>query len=527
MKEDIIRADFEVVRRYVGPGAVLSTLGGWGEELRLWREYGVPSNQIIAIEHHRARASQLTQDFPEVRVFRSDLKNITESWGMALGTLAPDYFHWDLCGTVEPNMAAIAQFLQIFLRGKGKLLAVTMADARRNRAQERPDDIIAIATEAFGNAWDDLNAELVRRFDAERSLLGIHVNSKQCVVRLLGALIHLVLGFSALESRSRDVWTVNLKRLPSPTFLDFQNGAKRARQLISKGTTLVVPNGHVETTYWTKADFRMRHILMSLGVLPEPIPLRTAFARVAETILASQHRVCTSGTPVEISTQTQGITTAMGTAQPHDTLLKELAQWLPPHPEARKILASLTELLAASGPPPIDVSPEMTALDTAIANMRSKLNGSANTSLIQNGVTTPPVTAQDTTPEHRARREKPKFDTLPLPERDLLRVRVMRAFVAEGEVGKEKAFEAISRETGLQRLRNKGRKLGGFMARGSGAFRPDFVARLMQGMPRAEREEIASKVLVPYYQFELPEFTAKLLFEEAKKSSHWQTAAHS
>lgn len=114
----------------------LATLGGEGFEARLWQELGVPSENGWLIEHGRAFSERLIRQFPyrkcnKLSVFPGLLRSVCGPHASV------DVFHLDLCGTLESSLEEFRSVFPLVTgKSKGRCLAITVADQRRNRSVE-------------------------------------------------------------------------------------------------------------------------------------------------------------------------------------------------------------------------------------------------------------------------------------------------------------------------------------------------------------------------------------------------------
>jgi hypothetical protein len=137
-KEQVIRFFLAFLSRYVPLGqAQLATLGGRGIEAGIWSELGVPSEHGWLIERSRERGGKLIRGHHyQIHNQLGTFDRILAGFGMDHAFI--DGFHLDLCGTLSDNaIADFAPVVPLVLASKGRCLAITVADARRNLVLEQ------------------------------------------------------------------------------------------------------------------------------------------------------------------------------------------------------------------------------------------------------------------------------------------------------------------------------------------------------------------------------------------------------
>ena len=209
MKDTVIRLLFDFFMSYMSPkDAVIATLGGWGLEATLWQELGVQKDNGWLIERSIPLRKQLIRGFPFHHV--NQLKTFPRIFRSVKGDgVGVDFFHVDLCGTLEASYELIREVLPLVLAGTGKCLAVTVADQRRNLSHENFKPVFIEGKKLFGKMVAE---ELLRHLKSEGMELATHlregVSSDGIARREYGFLVHLakVFGDTKIERMERYVY---------------------------------------------------------------------------------------------------------------------------------------------------------------------------------------------------------------------------------------------------------------------------------------------------------------------------------
>lgn len=151
-KEQVIRLFLTFLSRYVPIGqAQMATLGGRGLEAKIWSELGVPTEHGWLIERSRERAENLIINHRygthnQLGTFDRILAGYGEDRAFI------DAFHLDLCGTFcNTAINNFSPILPLVLKSKGRCLAITVADQRRNLVLEQWPSFRARARKLFGD----------------------------------------------------------------------------------------------------------------------------------------------------------------------------------------------------------------------------------------------------------------------------------------------------------------------------------------------------------------------------------------
>src|SRR3989344_104689 len=136
-KERIVRLFLDFVGTFVPLNeARLATLGGEGLEAKMWLELGIPKEHGWLIERSDARMLRLIAES------RYRIHNQLSTFARILRgqngeTASIDGFHLDLCGTFGGELLGnFSSVMPLVLRSRGRSLAITVADQRRNLALE-------------------------------------------------------------------------------------------------------------------------------------------------------------------------------------------------------------------------------------------------------------------------------------------------------------------------------------------------------------------------------------------------------
>ena len=167
MKDLILGRLLKFVERYVPlPEAWCATLGGQGVEARLWQEAGVLPERGILIERSTKLSRPLIANLPYEYYPR--LESFAEWWGWNRPTQHLDFLHLDLCGTLEPLLDIVRSMLPLVSASRGRCVAVTVTEKRRNRSLEAYELIRARMSTTLGETALD---QVEQRLRTEHELL--------------------------------------------------------------------------------------------------------------------------------------------------------------------------------------------------------------------------------------------------------------------------------------------------------------------------------------------------------------------
>ena len=173
----------DFVARYVDlKKAIVATLGGNGHELEIWRDRGIAAKHGWMVERGReTRLKLITRFFYQLCTNLSALPNSIR--GVSNPPLL-DAFHLDLCGTLEPSIADFSGVLELVGRSRGRCVAITVTEERRNTDLE--DDQLAkkLAEKLGEGVFQRFREQVI----AEQNLFG----KEKGVLREMGVLLHVI-----------------------------------------------------------------------------------------------------------------------------------------------------------------------------------------------------------------------------------------------------------------------------------------------------------------------------------------------
>jgi len=168
--------------------ANLATLGGEGLEAGLWQELGVEANRGWLIERQEGRSLRLIRNFSYR--YCPDLVDLPRSLNDVMARPMVDVFHLDLCGTLEPSMDIFCPLMRYIANSRGRCLAITVADQRRNLSLERFDAVWKRGRQLLGNSG---RSNLFRQLQQEQQIVG---TGEKGARRELGFFLNMVKLFS-------------------------------------------------------------------------------------------------------------------------------------------------------------------------------------------------------------------------------------------------------------------------------------------------------------------------------------------
>jgi len=144
--------------------ALMTTMGGRGHEAQLWKEYGVQPANGWLIERNRRLSDQIIREryyhyCASLAAFAGIMRTVKGTRNAYV-----DGFHLDLCGTLEARTKDFKAIPSLIMRSKGRCLAITVADERRNLSLEHWDQVRSDAQREmgekdFGSFFHRLNEE--------------------------------------------------------------------------------------------------------------------------------------------------------------------------------------------------------------------------------------------------------------------------------------------------------------------------------------------------------------------------------
>jgi hypothetical protein len=150
LKSNVLRMFLTFTTRYTPASeARMATLGGEGLEAKVWEQAGIPPDRGWLIERSRRQGRKLIKNHRyrthnQLGTFSQILKGHGPEMGI-------DGFHLDLCGTFDKSvLGTFSSVLPLVLQSTGRCLAVTVADARRNKALEEWPSVMRHAVKLWG-----------------------------------------------------------------------------------------------------------------------------------------------------------------------------------------------------------------------------------------------------------------------------------------------------------------------------------------------------------------------------------------
>ena len=431
-----MEAKESVVRRFLGflsqwvslPQARLATLGGMGVEAQAWVEAGIPPSHGSLIELESGLARILIKKFDyrthdRLSAFHTVLGNYGEM---------VDGFHLDLCGTF--NVDVLGDFsptLPFILRSRGKCLAVTVADARQNRALSNWPACRARGKELLGRRVQPIFAEL----EAQQRKIPVKVNTS--LPKFFRS------GFDPHKAAKREF----------AFMLDILELAQAHKCTVQSMERLVY------VSRYNNRAFRMRTYLFhfGLGCTDDSLPL------LVQTWLAS---------PLAF------------TDQDSTTIIAAV----PAKPQEKHVTSKLAELVALTGNQEIQEEYAKLVSDSeSLSEFRRMLNGGgskASAKPAANGEAKPPRKKfTDLSPA-----EQLEFRLKVLKARtEFLSTGSLSNWA------KSRLPEVIKAELGHV-PKDFSHQLGAYLARMNGKFRPDFIESVKKTLPPNEADDYIARL---------------------------------
>lgn len=149
----VLRFFLEFAKSYVSlRKAHVATLGGEGVEAELWRKHGIPPAHGWLVERSQDLSRKIIAELKYH--YEPSLFGFPRGFSGAMGRKATiDAFHLDLKGTLESSLPAFTPVLPLIIHGKGRCLAITMADMRANRSLQNEEGMLSAVRQAVGNEF--------------------------------------------------------------------------------------------------------------------------------------------------------------------------------------------------------------------------------------------------------------------------------------------------------------------------------------------------------------------------------------
>jgi hypothetical protein len=293
-KSVVLQRLLEAMSAYFSiPSAHLATLGGEGLEAGLWNKAGLPAAHGWLIERDPRLIRRLLRSSLGYHVMHSELGRFPKAFQDAVGReTGVSGVHWDLCGTVEPEIGELTSMLPLLARAQGRCLAITVADSRESRSRREAATVRRLAESLFGAAWEDLwmaLASLHRDEQFARERGGI-ADPEDVALREVGTLSYFLLALTALE-RSSGEFMVRKRGFALSRFLRFrrERSFKNIPSLVRTGRLLLMPDRIERYVYRSRISngFRMRTYFFHLTLMDEPMALAVAGEEFARLLAGS------------------------------------------------------------------------------------------------------------------------------------------------------------------------------------------------------------------------------------------------
>jgi hypothetical protein len=366
---------------------------------------------------------------------------------------AVDFFHLDLCGTLEGSYELIRKVLPLVLASQGRCLAVTVADQRRNISHENFKPVFIEGKRQFG------------KLAAEGLLRTLKVESKELATYLEGEVLH-----EGIARREYGFFVHLAKVL----------GNTRIEQMVRYMYHSEVGDRNT--------SFRMRTYMFRLG----------------QGALSPEEWV---RTPIQLVSET-GI---IATTQASHTEEKESTMTTTFNPKTYPALAGMLQHASAEVRADVDRLVEdlgsshtvAFAEDLILLLAKHGFDSNSKKHIVQENdagvattVTFPGETWGTTSKEVAVK--------LFLLEKD-----------AEGADALTAACPVAAKYLGINRMKNRRRTLGSHLARTKGEkFRPIFLKSVLESIPKELHDPILN-ALAGYYTTLGNETTVKALIQEA------------
>ncbi|MEK7115977.1 MAG: hypothetical protein AAB879_01120 [Patescibacteria group bacterium] len=508
-KQTVIQMLISMLSSYVLLGdARVATLGGEGIEAEIWETYGIQPNHAWLVDRSPHRMKNLIRTHAGFRHFQGQLSKfgeILDGQHRSRGGAGLDFFHWDLCGTVEPVIDDIVQILPFIARGKGMCLAVTVADARRNLSLEHSEKVMKDAEAIFGLMHRKLFVNFLR---LHRTSIQIQPDScadpQNVAVREIGFALSM---FSALiranngngiailpDRLERFLYRSRKFRMRTYVFHFARSTAHHSQADVAAAFLKLMMNASCS---WVM-DGGIIPITASLPTLPVITPVHSQPNTKESSMTAPSSRASNSASSSDALKSACAFLEA--------TVLPIL------NTEAQR---NLTLLLATVHRKSIDADDVITraiayieGLRTAPASLVQAMNGSSPREA--------KVATKPQTKEKRKRREKNHPAVLSLEQGDFVRLACLEAKALGEEAFRAKQHELIERLD----LKSKPRPLtvlAAICAHAYGKFRPSFFARLICALPKGDGRTAMAEKLANLY-----DLSTDSVLRMARSSLYWK-----
>ncbi len=499
--------------------ALVATLGGRGLEANVWRRMGIKPTNGWLVDRSADRIRGLMRNSQGYHLLQGNLTQFPQiflsSHGLKTGL---DFFHWDLCGTVEPAIEEICGVLPLLAQGRGRSLGVTVSDMRQNRAVQSFIFTQDICRLFYGKDWDGL-CQTLEEIYRQESVYRIFEIEK-AVLREAGTLMYLVLAFATVGRDGHRFRTTDGLH-PLSAFLELWRrnaGLEEFEHLFSEVWFAAVP-GRIERYSYASGvnGFRMRTYSFRIDLPCDWIPLKSVAKRLATMVRKAPSYVvegddcrliwpmprpkvqaASAQRPPE---QTEDLKTQGGSETVMKTIEEIKKEFEPvlrlPLPGIQEGFEALCKL-AERG---VQAQTTIDSVSKLLAQAAASLNGGTVESSPVHMVeeVAPPATSVHLAPAEVKRQAE-------VLEKDKVRIEFLEAHRAGGKEALAKKMKEVAKRLGIK---NYEHKLGACWARCQGKFRGEFVTRVL----------VAD--LVPIERLaRLCDSTPQMLLEEAKAAGY-------
>ncbi|MFA5185308.1 MAG: hypothetical protein WC551_02385 [Patescibacteria group bacterium] len=469
--------------------ALVATLGGRGLEAKVWRRMGIKPTNGWLVDRSADRIRGLMRNSQGYRLLQGNLTQFPQiflsSHGLKTGL---DFFHWDLCGTVEPAIEEICGVLPLLAQGRGRSLGVTVSDMRQNRAVQSFIFTQDICRLFFGKDWDGL-CQTLEEIYRQESVYRIFEIEK-AVLREAGTLMYLVLAFATVGRDGHRFRTTNGLH-PLSAFLELWRrnaGLEEFAQLFSEVWFAAVP-GRIERYSYASGinGFRMRTYSFRIDLPSDWIPLKSVAKRLAAMVRKAPSYVvegddcrliwpmprpkvkaASAQRPPE---QAEDLKTQGGS----ETIMKTIEEIKKEfEPVLRLPLPGIQEgfeALCRMAERGVQAQAKIDAANKLLAQAAASLNGGTVESVPVHTVEEvfPPATSVHLAPAEVKR----QAEVLVM---DKIRLEFLYVFAHGGKEALDKKMKEVAKVLGIKKYQHK---LGACWARSQGGFRGEFVSRVL------------------------------------------------
>jgi hypothetical protein len=517
-KEFVLRYLLEQVGALVPlQKAVVATLGGEGREARLWMELDIPASHGWLIERSPKRSRRLLNERVPYEQLQGSLHRFPDLLRAQHGKKAAiDYFHWDLCGTIEPNIKELTLVLPFLEQGRGRLLGITVADMRRNLSLESASEMKTVGSLLFQDAWEAVWEHLMDLHRQERTFRSdSESNPENASIRELGCFVYLLFALTKSPVQAIDHFRA---------FLEGQIGPSALLDYLRSQDVFLTIKPLVRIMYHSSASgFRMRTYLFRLQDRKTGCSFFEAARELAEHIQRCAYHLVEQAQLIRVNSANL---IAPRNPSPGDSTMTVQTVRARLTPFLGILNAELQQDLEAifrqAESAEADAS-ELKSLRAKLDALRSLLSDTPArpaTDSATAGGNSPPAPNEKPRRRRGRPRKHPQSHTPAAHEqalseemKDDIRLKLLRARRASGDEGFEKERVKILRSQPFTRLGDERRArniLRGIWAQSQGKHRTAFLKRLLPRINEDQRAEFVNEMAEMY------EMTVKALNAEIR-----------